>query len=137
MTDQTAPRPPAVMHLNTTQLRPGDVLLHHGMRILLDLPGRTYDSGTTARHVVAFSGKVLNPNDVRADRLLWSFLHTDEWDARLRRWTQVFTGRYTIQGNALARWTVESRCAFRDDDATGSCSLHGAGCAREQLAVSA
>lgn len=127
----------AIQYLDTTQLRCGDVVLNHGMRILLDQPPTTFE-GHGGRQVVAFSGLVLNPEDVRADRLLWSFLHTDEWNERLGRWVTVFTGRFTIQGNELARWSVDSRCATRQPGAHPDtrCLLHGDLCA-PALAVSA
>lgn len=118
-------------HLDTTQLRCGDVVLNHGMRIELDQPPAVYDNNPSGRRTFAFSGKVLNPGDVREDGLLWSFLHTDEWDDKLRRWVTVYTGRFTIQGNDLARWTVESRCGMRSRGMhpDARCLLHGDHCA--------
>lgn len=115
--------------LDTSQLRCGDVVLNHGMRIELDQPPAIYANNPSGRRTFAFSGKVLNPDDVREDRLLWSFLHTDEWNEKLRRWETVYTGRYTIQGNDLARWTVESRCAARAQHPDTVCLLHGDHCA--------
>lgn len=116
-----------IQHLDTTQLRCGDVVLNHGMRILLDQPRTVINHPD--RDVVHFSGKVLNPDDVRDDQLLWSFLHTEEWDSNRNCWVRVYTGRYSIQGNQHARWTVESRCEAcqAGDGPEARCTLHAAG----------
>lgn len=82
-----------------SELRNGDVVVTHGMRVLLDAPIRSYDDrGTT---VYSCHGLVLNPEAVEAltDRFLWWAIN-DSRDNGEHRWT--------VQSNDLHHgWAVE------------------------------
>lgn len=101
MTTTTA-TPVLLTNLPTTELHTGDVVLTHGMRVRLgERNERQYSRDDLP--VVWFAGTVENVEDVRAAGIVpvswlidWSgageIVRRDAW---------------TIQGNALARWTVE------------------------------
>jgi len=95
------------LNLTTPQLHPGDIVLEHGMRVLLDRPARVYHpdgqgcywpDGTITDHeycLLGYSwlGTVLNVDEVRAARVVpMSFLAYNVWN---------------VQGNELAHWIVE------------------------------
>jgi hypothetical protein len=86
------------IHVGTDGLRQGDVVLTHGMRVELDRPIRVHsDYSSSSGTVHSTVGRVLNVDDVRAAGIVpMGYLHRegDEY-------------RWTIQGNALARWTAE------------------------------
>lgn len=107
--------------VSTPDLRLGDVVLCHGMRVLLDTEPHvwsgTYAAGTgarmiplgvVARPVYSWPGRVLNVDEVREARIVpMSFLHDDAPQS-------PFYGRrdiWTVQGNEWARWTVERASA--------------------------
>lgn len=93
----------ATATLTTDQLRQGDVVHTHGMRVLLDRPVENYED--RASTVYRAPGLVQNWAEFRGDSLIWGFLHDSEW-AEGVGWRRVFTGRWTVQGNKLAHWTV-------------------------------
>ena len=82
------------MTVPSSDLRAGDVVLTHGMRVLIDAP-RLYDSHASNRDeyptVTAARGVVVNYNDLPES---------------MRRMVGA-RAEWTIQGNDLATWTVE------------------------------
>jgi hypothetical protein len=87
------------LYLSTSQLRPGDVVLCHGMRLLIDGDPKTYpgDRGNT---VYVWPTRVTNMDGVRMN------------DSFIRYHVTHGTGskdvpRWPIQGNDLAHWWVE------------------------------
>lgn len=101
-----------MLRLNTTQLCRGDVVLTHGMRVLLDrdliitprgdIPGGAWD-------VYAWHGTVLNRDDVVAGPhpvVPAAFLRTEKFDPA-HGWVTDREDHWSIQGNELAHWDVE------------------------------
>ena len=90
--------------VKSSELRPGDVVLCHGMRVLIDGPIHTNPRGCSGLPVTYTNGRVLNRAEVSELRIPHSF-------------TAVTTGypsfeptgehRWQVQGNDLATWTVE------------------------------
>ncbi|MET9260361.1 hypothetical protein [Amycolatopsis sp. NPDC004079] len=75
--------------VSTDQLRPGDLVLHYGMRIRLG-ELETYPS-CTADRVYRFPGTVENKDEVlRPGHVTTGFLGAD--------------GQWSVQGNNLATW---------------------------------
>ncbi|MGW1275572.1 hypothetical protein ACWD4V_01255 [Streptomyces tsukubensis] len=85
---------------DSSQLAEGDIVRTHGMRVRLDRCTTRDDSGRT---VYAWSGTVLNLDEVRADRHVpMSFLRTYKGN------TVVRDDEWTVQGNTFANWLVEN-----------------------------
>jgi hypothetical protein len=94
---------------NTTELVEGDVVLDHGMRILLDGPARVTDR-------YEWPGLVLN-GDALCDK------ESPEYDAYIAchlrgQWRHDVVplpriDNWSIVGNELATWTVEDPVPFR------------------------
>jgi hypothetical protein len=110
-----------LLHLPTGQLRPGDVVLEHGMRVRIDSvrPFHAHGSGCVSGYApgegpmgracaLAWScpGTVLNVAEVRAAKVVpASFLYDEQ---RMREGPGH--GRedsWNVQGNNLAWWSVE------------------------------
>lgn len=96
------------MRRNTTELEIGDVVLHSGMRILIDGPAKVYtEHGSASLPVYAWPGLVLNA-DALCDR------DAPEYDAYIARhlrgiWWEDRVPRprrdnWSITGNAMALW---------------------------------
>jgi hypothetical protein len=88
------------VHVATPDLRAGDIVLTHGMRVRLDTLAGTHPTGHPEhahRTVYAWHGTVTNPDDVRREGLVPLAWWRDGW---------------TVQGNHLASWLV-----IRDDAA--------------------
>ncbi len=81
--------------VSTHELRDGDIVLVHGMRVRLDGRGRVSVSHPVSEHspVLWWPGVVLNLPEVLAAGFIPA-----GW---------VKAGVWTIQGNGLARWDVE------------------------------
>lgn len=92
-----------VESVTTDQLRQGDTVIDHGMVLSIDRPIETRRT-VQAGQVYWSSALVTNPEDVRTDAMLWGFLHDFGWSDVSGQWERVYTGRWTIQGNRLARW---------------------------------
>lgn len=105
------PAETAPLYLPTSELRPGDVVLNHGMRLLIIDDAHTYPGGAT---------------NITWDDTVYV------WPARVTNWTEVNgdpyiryhathgTGstadpRWDIQGNELAHWHVDRE--VREGDA--------------------
>ena len=76
----------------TPELREGDVVREHGMRILIDGEpqlSKSHPGNSTFYH----RGLILNIDEVRAEGFIPA-----GW---------IEDGRWTVQGNDLARWGVE------------------------------
>lgn len=101
------------LFLDTSELRAGDVVCTHGIRALLEGEPNTFTSGNsgTIRAVYAWQARVINLDDVKRDGLVpLGWLYPDVWGKGERGgwgkdWNAVPT--WTIQGNDLARWSVE------------------------------
>jgi hypothetical protein len=83
---------------NSLELAPGDIVLAHGMRVLLRHEGtkQTYNRPTADgyRTVVSWTGEVLNLDEVlAAGTVPPSFIREGFW---------------VIQGNELAQWYIET-----------------------------
>lgn len=86
----------------SSQLRQGDIVLTHGMRVLIDRDIRSYD-GYGGRTAYSTSGLILNVEEVRADSLVPNSFITD--------------GRWGVQGNDLRTWVVLARPEYVEEDA--------------------
>ncbi|WBP87018.1 hypothetical protein [Kitasatospora cathayae] len=91
--------------MSTDQLRKGDVVITHGMRVLLEEEPRVYPKGD--RTVYAFDGRVANLEEVKAHgHVPLDYLRTHKW-VDGQGWVTDREDMWQIQGNELARWTVE------------------------------
>ena len=98
---------------DTTELTEGDIVLHHGMRILLDGPAKRYQQGTgRAGDVYRWPGLVLNADEL-CDK---DGPHYNAYIAKHIRgiWWEDCVPRprkddWPIQGNYLATWVVEDK----------------------------
>lgn len=110
-----------IQSLNTTEIRKGDVVRVHGMRVLIDVDPIISEpwGGTENGFVYAWVGLVLNPED-RPIGLPRDWLYRD-------RMGQPRTEpRWNVQGNKLSRWSVERSdgptvCGGRCSDAHEMC----------------
>lgn len=95
--------------LKSSELRPGDVVLTHGMRLLIDQEIKSYPG--TYGTVYATPAKVTNPEEVKAEAFIpWSWLFPDVWGKGERGgWGKDWDAdpRWDVQGNDNAYWTVE------------------------------
>ncbi|MGN7135785.1 hypothetical protein [Streptomyces pseudogriseolus] len=95
--------------LDTSELRAGDVVLNHGMRLVLtgDRMATPGPYGT----VYGWRGKVTNLEDVKAGGIIpVSWLYPDKWGAGENGgWGKDWSAEPTwwVQGNKLATWWVE------------------------------
>jgi hypothetical protein len=93
--------------LVSSQLRAGDLVLEYGMRIRLHGEPAVYDHDSPAGPTYNWPGQVENLQEVLdAGFVPRSFLCENIWDPA-KGWTLKLTGRWTVQGNDLARWRVE------------------------------
>jgi hypothetical protein len=87
--------------VKSSEIQLGDVVLAHGMRVLIDRPARTYPSpqGPEGNKVCySYVGLVLNLDDVREAGVVpisWLYSDTDT------------EPRWNVQGNDYADWMVE------------------------------
>lgn len=96
------------MRKTTDQLREGDVVLHYGMRILIDGPAHTYpDRGHT---VYRWPGLVLNADEL-CDPASPSYSGYIASHLRGTRWRDIVPRRrmddWPVQGNGMALWNTE------------------------------
>lgn len=93
--------------VNTHELREGDLVLTHGMRVLVS--NRTTHQHGHSRMVVHFDGKVLNPEEADALGLVHKGMRTLPYYLAKEDFP---AGTYwAIQGNDWAHWMIET-----DDD---------------------
>jgi hypothetical protein len=106
------------LYLDTSQLKAGDVILNYGMRILLrgsanEYPSRNRAGATTVYHWA--DALVTNLEEVKAEgRVPIGWLYPDKWGLGERGgWGKDWGAEPTwaIQGNELARWSVEREAA--------------------------
>jgi hypothetical protein len=107
---------PAGQSLKTSEIRPGDVVVSHGMRVRIDrtltfgCEGHGHNGGTPHSDetctIYAHIGTVLNMAEVLNSKIVpASFLYSEE---RFNRGPGHGREDYwTIQGNDLATWWVE------------------------------
>lgn len=92
--------------LSTSELREGDVVICHGLRCLIDRPLEvsTAHPGYETRWTQAL---VLNRDEVPNEIVPVHW--TSDWKRNARDEARPHDGehRWTIQGNDLARWSVE------------------------------
>ena len=81
--------------VNSSDLRQGDIVYCHGMRVLLDNPVRSNDHGAVYPTFWC-NGLVLNRDEVRNEDVPLSFTAT-----------ATSEHRWQVQGNDLTRWVVE------------------------------
>ncbi|MFI5782614.1 hypothetical protein [Nocardia sp. NPDC051570] len=101
----------ATEKVSTDRLRHGDVVLNHGMRLIIDQPiqTRTEDSGDT---VYSTSAVVANREGITSQAAAEREAGIINGRARFiqaRTETRTGTPRWTIQGNRLAHWYREVR----------------------------
>lgn len=93
-----------------SELAEGDIVLEHGMRLLIDRPIRQYEDG--ALPVFNTRAQVLNIDEVEAaDAWLARFVRADARD------TDGDEVRWTVQSNDLHSWYVETAGANESLDA--------------------
>lgn len=96
-----------MLTLTTPELRRGDIVCEHGMRVLIDGDpqlSKSHPGNSTFYH----RGLILNPDEVReAGFVPWGWLFDNSYDYENRCWVKTGEPRWTIQGNELARWAVE------------------------------
>lgn len=94
-------------HTNTHGLQVGDVVLDHGMRLLIDQPlvqSKVHPVTERGGACLWTNALVLNPAEVEAAGIVPSaWIWTD------RNGQRMSEPRWTIQGNGLAGWTVEAQ----------------------------
>jgi hypothetical protein len=83
-----------------SQLRVGDVVWEHGMRIELDREPIVFDVDGRCGPAYSFNGKVLNIADITDSFILTM---TEQWDGG------TLTHRWTVQSNDLVQWVREVR----------------------------
>ncbi|MGW0087866.1 hypothetical protein ACWDWS_02485 [Streptomyces sp. NPDC003328] len=104
---------PQRLYVDTSELRPGDILTEHGMRVLLRGEPNTFPSYNSGeeRTVYAWAGLVLNPEDVKAEGFIpYGWLFPDVWGkGEHGGWGKDFDAEptWTVQGNNLAHWSIE------------------------------
>ena len=92
--------------VRTGQLRVGDVVLTHGMRVRIDAVNQ-YGGGHGGAPAWSCPGTVLSLAEVLAAKIIPAhFLTTEKWEDG-RGWVTDRNDHWTIQGNDLARWAVE------------------------------
>lgn len=101
MSENTNPIIPTTERVNTHDLKTGDIVWTHGMRVACGARGERYDA-STGRTVVWFHGIILNRADVDAAGLISVGFRTDT------RFPGYAPGTFwQIQGNELAYWNRE------------------------------
>lgn len=87
----------------SSELRQGDIVQAHGMRVELDREVRSYESPYSDRYGLTYSvrGRVLNHADMETIDP-WIFTMSLPWDD-----SDDNQPRWTIQGNDLVSWAVE------------------------------
>ncbi len=98
--------------LPTDELREGDIILNHGMRILIDGPAKVYRHEPQSRSntVYVWPGLVLNADELcdkdseHYDSYIARHLRGIWWEDRVPR---PRADEWSIQGNHLATWHVE------------------------------
>lgn len=94
--------------ITTPELREGDIVHEHGMRVLIDGEpqlSKSHPGDQTFYH----RGLVLNPDEVKAAGFVpygWLFQNS-HYDYDKRCWVRETEPRWTVQGNQLAHWHVE------------------------------
>lgn len=92
-----------ILHLDTSELKSGDIVLTYGMRVLLG-ERRTYEGDREP--VYQFDGTVTNLEEVLEEGFVpASWLH--HWTFVEGHRTLTRKDRWVIQGNRFARWSVE------------------------------
>lgn len=97
--------------VTTSDLRSGDVVLTNGMRVLIEGEPNEYDGYNSGerRTVYHWKGLVTNLEDVKEEQFIpISWLYPDKWVPG-QGWNKDYSAkpRWVVQGNELARWTVE------------------------------
>ncbi|GAA2609813.1 hypothetical protein SMC26_39595 [Actinomadura fulvescens] len=96
--------PVETLRLDTTELREGDVVVDHGMRVRLDRPVFIPSDKPDVRAWVGFVENL--PEVIAEEYVPRSFLTRSENDPETGGMREVF-GRWNVQGNELATWHVE------------------------------
>jgi hypothetical protein len=98
---------------DTSQLAEDDIILHYGMRILIDGPAVVTQKGTgRAGALYHWPGLVLNADELcdkdspSYDAYIASHLRGIWWEDRVPRPRK---DDWPIQGNYLASWTLQDR----------------------------
>ncbi|MCY0955822.1 hypothetical protein [Streptomyces sp. H27-H5] len=98
----------AVLYVNTSEIRIGDVVLVHGMRVLIEKEPRNWPGGYSST-VYGVIGKVLNPEEVKEAKCVpYHWLFEEKFIPGVG-WRYDYEGgaRWYIQGNEWAQWAVE------------------------------
>jgi hypothetical protein len=91
--------------VKTGEIKVGDVVREHGMRVRIDSIKTYEDRGLAA---CACRGTVLNLDEVLADKIVpASFLRTERREDG-KGWVTDRRDAWTVQGNDLASWRVEA-----------------------------
>ncbi|WP_338781713.1 hypothetical protein [Streptomyces sp. DG1A-41] len=97
----------------SSELRSGDVVITHGMRVLLSGEPDVTERGNSGvmRKVYGWAGRVTNLEEVKAEKLVpLGWLYPDKWGAgEGGGWGKDWDAEpsWRIQGNDLATWLVE------------------------------
>jgi hypothetical protein len=103
------------LYLKSSEIRPGDVVLCNGLRVLIDQEIKDYPG--VYGDVYHVNGKVVNLEEAKQDGTIYvdddhpgliplGWLYPDVFKGG---WTKDWDAepRWVIQGNDLARWSVE------------------------------
>lgn len=91
------------LRLSTPELKAGDVILHHGMRVLIE--GQPWVGDDSKSPIYRWSGRVLNMEEVKATgHVPLSFLQTWKFEGG---WVVDREDVWHVQGNERAMWYVE------------------------------
>lgn len=99
---------PATENVNTSELRPGDVVLEHGMRIRIDEVREYTPHGAIGERAWCCPGTVLNVTEVTSQHVIpAAFLETYGYSEEAGGFVAERHDAWTVQGDTRARWTVE------------------------------
>lgn len=91
--------------VKTSEIHTGDVVCTWGMRVRIDTTRAIAEPDST---VYVHAGTVLNLDEVRTARTVpMGFLTAEKW-VDGRGWVTARRDLWTVQGNDLARWQVET-----------------------------
>lgn len=97
-----------VVSRKSSELKPGDIVVNYGMRIRIDAVREVEDESSYGGRYYSCPGTVLNLADVAEMEIVpLGWLRTQKF-VEGTGWVTDRTDYWTVQGNDLATWGVES-----------------------------